>query len=146
LSGTQQTAHRIPLHLKTTNWVRETGGIDGEPYGLEADAFPPETIRAAFVAAATPYLRAFRPLDGLCALLEETARRRLDGLTLDAVVEQLAQLDAAALLALARHLRTRLAPGGDIPTPAVAERIVRMSAAELRELGQRLHERLATEA
>jgi hypothetical protein len=135
--------YTLPTGSKTTNWVRETGGIDGEPYGLEADAFVPDVIRAAFVAAATPYLRAFRPLDGLCALLEEVARRRLDGLTLDAVVEQLAQLDAAALLALARHLRTRLAPGGEIPTPAVAERIVRMSAEELRELGQRLRERFA---
>ena len=135
--------YTLPTGSKTTNWVRETGGIDGEPYGLEADAFVPDVIRAAFVAAATPYLRAFRPLDGLCALLEEVARRRLDGLTLDAVVEQLAQLDAAALLALARHLRTRLAPGGEIPTPAVAERIVRMRAEELRELGQRLRERFA---
>jgi len=112
----------------------------------EADAFAPDVIRAAFVAEAAPYLRAFRPLDGLCTLLEEAARRRLDGLTLDAVVEQLAQLDAAALLALARHLRTRLAPGGDIPTPAVAERIVRMSAEELQELGRGLRERLAAES
>ena len=74
---TEQVAlgrYTLPKGSKTTNWVRETGGIDGEPYGLEADAFPPEAIRAAFVAAATPYLRAFRPLDGLCALLEETAR------------------------------------------------------------------------
>lgn len=51
---------------------------------------PPETLRAAFVAAAAPYLRAFHPLDGLCALLEETAQPRLDSLTLDVV------LDAAA--------------------------------------------------
>ena len=46
----------LPKGSKTTNWVRETGGIDGEPYGLEADAFAPDVIRAAFVAAATPYL------------------------------------------------------------------------------------------
>jgi hypothetical protein len=138
--------YALPKGSKTTNWLRETGGINGEPYGLEADAFPPEAIHAAFVAEATPYLRAFRPLDGLCTLLEETARRRLDALPLDAVVEQLAQLDAPALLALARHLRTRLAPGGEIPTPAVAERIMQMSAAELWELGQRLRERLAAEA
>jgi hypothetical protein len=65
-----------PKGSKTTNWLRETGGIDGEPYGLEADAFVPDVIRAAFIAAATPYLRAFRPLDGFCALLEEAARRR----------------------------------------------------------------------
>jgi hypothetical protein len=142
---TEQVAlgrYTLPKGSKTTNWVRETGGIDGEPYGLEADAFPAETIRAAFVAEAAPYLRAFRPLDGLCALLEETARRRLDGLTLDAVVEPLAQLDAAALLALARHLRERLVPGEEPPAAVVAERMVRMSAEELRELVQRLRERL----
>jgi hypothetical protein len=136
----------LPKGSKTTNWLRETGGIAGEPYGLEADAFPPEAIRAAFVEEATPYLRAFRPLDGLCALLEEVARPRLDGLTLDAVVAQLAQLDAAALLALARHLRPRLVPGEEPPAAAVAARIVRMSAEELRELVQRLRERLALEA
>jgi hypothetical protein len=72
--------------------VRETGGIDGEPYGLEADAFASDVIRAAFVAAATPYLRAFRPLDGLCALLAETARCRLDALPLAAVVAQIAAM------------------------------------------------------
>jgi hypothetical protein len=59
------------------------------------------------VAEAAPYLRAFRPLDGLCALLEETARRRLDALPLAAVVAQLAALEAGELLALARHLRRR---------------------------------------
>ncbi len=79
-------------------WLRETGGIDGEPYGLEADAFRPEAIRAAFVAEATPYLRAFRLLDGLCALLEEAARRRPDALPLEAVAAQLAALEAGELL------------------------------------------------
>jgi hypothetical protein len=57
-----------------------------------------------------------------------------------------AALAAGALLALARHLRPRLAPDGDTPAPGVAERIVRMSAAELRELGRRLQERRAAEA
>jgi len=99
--------YALPKGSKTTNWLRATGGIDGEPYGLEADAFPPETIRAAFVEEATPYLRAFRPLDGLCALLEETARRRLEALPLAAVVAQIAALEAGELLALARHLRQR---------------------------------------
>jgi hypothetical protein len=60
------------------------------------------------------------------------------------VVAQLAEMEAGELLALARHLRTRLAPGGEGPAPAVVERIVQMNAAELRELGQRLRERLAT--
>ena len=120
--------------------MRETGGIDGEPYGLEADAFAPDVIRAAFVAAATPYLRAFRPLDGLCTLLEEAARRRLDARPLEAAVAQLAAMEAGELLALVRHLRPRLVPGGEPPAPAVAERIVQMSAEELRELERRLRE------
>jgi len=135
--------YALPKGSKTTNWVRETGGIDSEPYGLEADAFPPDAIRAAFVAEATPYLRAFRPLDGLSALLEETARRRLDALPLEAVVAQLAALETGELLALARHLRPRLVPGEEVPASAVAERIVQMDAAEFRELARRLQGRLA---
>ena len=57
---------------------------------------------------------------------------------------QLAAMEAGELLALVRHLRPRLTPGGD--APAVAERIVPMSAEELRELQQRLHERLPLES
>ena len=131
---TEQVAlgrYTLPKGSKTTNWVRETGGIDGEPYGLEADAFAPDVIRAAFVAAATPYLHAFRPLDGLCTLLEETARRRLDALPLEAVVAQIAAMEAGELLALARHLRPRLVPSEEPPAAAVAERIVQMTAEEL---------------
>ncbi len=36
--------YALPKGSKTTNWLRETGGIDGEPYGLEADAFAPDVI------------------------------------------------------------------------------------------------------
>jgi hypothetical protein len=137
--------YALPKGSKTTNWVRATGGIDGESYGLEADAFPPETIQAAFVAEATPYLRALRSVEDLCTLLEAAARRRLDALTLEAVVAQIAQMAPGELLALARYLRPRLEPGGDTPAPEVAERIVRMSAAELQALGQRLRAQLAAE-
>ena len=84
-----------------------------------------------------------RPLDGLCALLEETARRRLDALTLEAVAAPLAAMEAGELLALTRHVRPRLVPGAEPPAAAVAERIVQLDAAELRELGRRLRERLA---
>ena len=59
---------------------------------------------------------------------------------------QIAAMEAGELLALARHLRPRLVPGEEPPSPVVAEQIVRMSAAELQELGQRLRERLAAEA
>src|SRR2546430_12820258 len=138
--------YALPKGSKTTHWLRAPGGIDGEPYGLEADAFPPEVIRAAFVAAATPYLRAFRPLAGLGALLEEAARRRLDALPFEAVVAQIAARATGELLALAHHLRPRLVPGEEPSAPEVAERIVQMDAAELQGLGQRLRARLALEA
>jgi len=59
---------------------------------------------------------------------------------------QIAALAAGELLALARHLRTRLVPGEEPPAAAVAERIVQLDAAELRELVRRLQERLAAEA
>ena len=54
---------------------------------------------------------------------------------------QLAAMEAGELLALVRHRRPRLVPGGE--APAIAERLVWMSAEELRELGQRRRERLA---
>ena len=94
----------------------------------------------------TPHLRPLRPAEALSARLEETARRRLDALSLEAVVAQIAAMAAEELLALTRHRRPRLVPGAEPPAPAVAEQIVRMSAAELQELGQRLRERLAAEA
>ena len=62
---------------------------------------------------------------------------------LEAVVAQLATLEAGELLALTRHLRPRLVPGEAPPAPAVAGRIVQMDAAELRELVRRLQDRLA---
>jgi antitoxin (DNA-binding transcriptional repressor) of toxin-antitoxin stability system len=94
------------------------------------------------VAAATPSLRALRLLDGLCALLEEAARRRLDALPLPAVVAQIAAMEAGEQLALTRHRRPRLVPSAEPPAAAVAEHIVQMSAEELRELERRLRERL----
>jgi hypothetical protein len=74
--------------------------------------------------------RAFRPLDGLCALLA-------------AVVAQLAALAAGELLALTRHVRPRLVPSEEPPAAAVAARLVQLDAAALRELWQRLQERLS---
>jgi len=62
------------------------------------------------------------------------------------VVAQIAAMEAGELLALARHLRTRLVPGEEPPAAAVAERIVQMDAAALRDLGQRLQERRAAAA
>jgi len=61
-------------------------------------------------------------------------------------VAQIAAMAAGELLALARHRRTRLAPGGEVPAPEVVERMVQLDAAELRDLVRRLRERLAAEA
>lgn len=76
----------------TANWLREAGCIDGEAYGLEADAFTPEAMRAAFVEEAAPYLRLPRPVEWLLTLMEEGARWRRDALSREEVVERLAQM------------------------------------------------------
>jgi hypothetical protein len=74
---------------ETTNWLRATGGTAGEPYGLEADAFTADAIRAAFVEAAAPYLREPNPVGQLLALLEDAARKRQAALQLADVIERL---------------------------------------------------------
>ena len=56
---------------------------------------------------------------------------------------RIAAMEAGELLALTRHLRTWLAPGGEPSAPEVVERLVQMSTEELRELRQRLCARLA---
>ena len=43
-----------PANLK--NWVKETGGINGEAKGLELDAFSPDTIRRIFVTCIKKYV------------------------------------------------------------------------------------------
>ena len=59
---------------------------------------------------------------------------------------QIAAMEAGELLALARHLRSRLVPSEAPLAAAVAECIVQMDAAELQELVRRLQERRAAEA
>jgi hypothetical protein len=127
--------YTLPTGSKTTNWVRETGGIEGEPSGLKRMPSPQ-------TSSGPPLSRQPRRTCARSALLEEAARRRLDALPFEAVVAQIAAMAAGELLALARHLRPRLVPGEEPPAAAVAERIVQMSAEELRELERRLRERL----
>ena len=67
-------------------------------------------------------------MEELCTLLEEAARRRLDALPLEAVVAQIAAMEAGEILALVRYLRPRLVPSGEPPAPAVAARLVQMDA------------------
>jgi len=67
-------------------------------------------------------------------------------LPLEAVVAQLATLEAGELLALTRHLRPRLVPSEEPPAAAAAERLVQMSTEELLELVQRLRVWRAAEA
>lgn len=40
--------YKLKESSKTTNWLEKTGGINGEPYGLEANAFKRNEIIAAF--------------------------------------------------------------------------------------------------
>jgi hypothetical protein len=51
-------------------------------------------------------------------------RRRLDALPLEAVVAQVAMLEAGELLALVCHLHLRLVLSEEPPASAVAERLV----------------------
>jgi hypothetical protein len=132
--------YTLPKGSKTTNWLRTTGGIAGEPYGLEADAFPPEILRTAFLAEAAPYLRALDPMGDLLVLLEEAARRRRDVLPPAEAAARLAPMPAGELAVLVRHLRARLAPEPEHAEPAVAEGIVQLSAEALLELARRVRE------
>jgi hypothetical protein len=142
----QLSRYTLKKGSETTNWLRATGGIAGEPYGLEADAFTPDAIRAAFVEEAAPYLRTPDPMAELLALLEEAARRRQAALPLVEVTERLAQLPAGELAALVRHLRARLAPEPEPSAPEVVEGIMQLRAEELLALARRVQEPHAREA
>ena len=43
--------YRLKDSSKTRNWVEATGGIGGEPYGLEADVLRKKELLAAFEEA-----------------------------------------------------------------------------------------------
>jgi hypothetical protein len=138
--------YTFPKGSKTTNWLRATAGIDGKAYGLEADAFPTELIRATFLAEAAPYLQAPDPVGDLLVLLGDGARRRQGVLPLAEVAARLAQLPSGELAALVRHLRRRLTPEPEHAEPAVAEGIVQLSAEALLELVHSVREQRAQEA
>jgi hypothetical protein len=42
---------------KNQNWIRETGGVNGESYGIEADAMPRVKTRKLFIEKAKKYFR-----------------------------------------------------------------------------------------
>ena len=69
-----------------------------------------------------------------CTLPEEEARRRLDALTLEVAVAQVALLEVGELLA--RHLCPRLLPGEEPPAPAVVERLVLLILRGCNDLSQ----------
>ena len=48
--------YKLKPGSKTRNWMRETGGIDGEPFGLELDALGGKRIRDAYDRALSPFL------------------------------------------------------------------------------------------
>lgn len=109
--------YELKKDSKTSNWLRETGGIEGEPFGLEADAFGPGEIRVAFAEEATPYLKPAGPTEipqgweGLVALLREEGLRRLVALSVEELAERIARMSGGELLELERRLRERLSRG-----------------------------------
>jgi hypothetical protein len=61
---------------KTTNWLQITGGIGGEPYGLQADAFEVNDIREAYAKALGPYLKSFGVRKGFRVQRHDEERSR----------------------------------------------------------------------
>jgi len=45
-----------PKKANIDKWLRQTGGINGEPKGLELDAFSPSRIRELFIENIKPYI------------------------------------------------------------------------------------------
>jgi NTP pyrophosphatase (non-canonical NTP hydrolase) len=97
-------------------------------------------------AEAAPYLQEPDPTAALLVLLEEAACRRQAALSLEEVVERLAQLPAGELPALTWHLQARLAPELEYLDPGVAEGIVQLRAEELQELARWVREQRAQKA
>ena len=68
---------------KNSQWLRESGGIDGKLYGLEADAAPADRIRELFLAGArdliesTEEIRKARALASLAEALQQYALAKL---------------------------------------------------------------------
>jgi hypothetical protein len=117
----------LPKDGNTTDWLRETRGISGELYGLEADAFP-------------------RTSSG-----RRSSRRRLRTSRVPPAGRAVAGgRGGAARRAGAgkRCWRSRatcwpwLVPSEQAPAPGVAEHLMQMDAAELNELVGRLRKRL----
>ncbi len=71
------------MQAKNKKWLKESGGIDGELYGIEADAAPAERIQQLFTVAAadlvesTHGIRKGRALLALAEALEEYILARL---------------------------------------------------------------------
>lgn len=47
----------LPKEKGRDEWLIKTGGINGEPYGLELDALPPDRIREIFVSSLRMYIK-----------------------------------------------------------------------------------------
>ena len=57
------------MEAKNKKWLRESGGIDGELYGLEADAAPAERIQELFTSATQYLVKSTEPIRRARALL-----------------------------------------------------------------------------
>ena len=78
-------ALRDPPEMKKKNkkWLKESGGINGELYGLEADAAPPERIKELFTSGikdlieSTEDIRKGKVMHAVASALEEYILARL---------------------------------------------------------------------
>jgi len=85
-----------PKGLK--RWLLETGGIDGQPYGLELDAFTPQRLREVFVQGLKSYTDEPENLPAIIAksYVRERALRAMQPI-LDEVLSRVVEAQAGSV-------------------------------------------------
>lgn len=117
LAAEKLEMNKIPLSesARAQNWLDQTGGIGGELYGLQADAFGKNEIRAIFRREAGPYLKPVTPeadnAGGLLDTLDTLVRWKRGTLSLDELADLIVGLDPAHLEALQQKIRERMHEG-----------------------------------
>ena len=67
--------YRLKAVKKTESWMKETGGIDGEAYGIEANAFASKQIEEIFLGHVGERLRELEEKAPKASRLEEIEKR-----------------------------------------------------------------------
>lgn len=104
--------NRIPLNAASSrvkNWLVETGGIDGEAFGLQADAFGKREVRAIFHRAAGAYLKPVpKGSEGILNTLDRLTRLKQGTLSLEELADIIVGLSPQDLESLQRQIRRRM--------------------------------------